>query len=146
MSAANKKLPQRLIDEAIGKGKLEVVDEVVAPGWVDNDPNNPPGLPPGPEGLKQLIAMYRAAFPDMTMKIADQIAEGDKVVSRWKVTGTHKGDLMGISGSGKQVTITGIFIDRIAGGQIQESWASWDALGMLQQIGAVPVPEAAQAR
>ena len=146
MSADNKKLARRLIEEAVSKGNIGVIDEIVAPDWIDNDPNNPPDLPAGAEGLKQLVSMYRGAFPDMVMTIEDQIAEGDKVVTRWTVKGTHGGDLMGIAPTGKELTVAGIFIDRISDGQIQESWASWDALGMLQQVGAVPTPEAAQAR
>jgi steroid delta-isomerase-like uncharacterized protein len=146
MSAANKAISKRLFTEGMNEGKLEVIDELVAPNWVDHDPSNPPDLPPGAQGLKQLMSMYRAAFPDMVMTIEEQIAEGDKVVSRWVAKGTHNGDLAGIPPTGKQVTVTGIFIDRISGGQIQESWANWDALGMLQQVGAVPTPEAAKSR
>jgi steroid delta-isomerase-like uncharacterized protein len=72
------------------------------------------------------------------MAIEDQVAEGDKVVTRWTATGTHKGELMGIPPSGKKVRVTGIAIDRLEDGKIVESWSSFDQLGMLQQIGAIP--------
>ena len=137
MSDANKRIVQRVF-EAMNGGNLGTLDEVVAEGFVDHDPNNPPDLPPGREGLKQLIGMYRGSFPDMRMTIEEQLAEGDKVVTRWSVRGTHQGELMGIAPTGKQVVVTGIFIDRIESGQVAESWANWDTLGMLQQLGAIP--------
>lgn len=142
----NKRVVRRLLEEVMSGGKLGLLDELVAADYVDHDPANPPDLPAGREGLKQLVSGYRAAFPDVKMTVEDQIAQGDKVVTRWTARGTHKGDLMGISATGKQVTITGIFIDRVAGGKLVESWANWDTLGMLQQLGAVPEPARAGAR
>ena len=88
----------------------------------------------------QYYATYRAAFPDTHLTIEDQIAEGDKVVTRWTATGTNQGTLMGIPPSGKRVTITGISITRIANGKAVEDWVNFDTLGMLQQIGAIPTP------
>jgi predicted ester cyclase len=78
------------------------------------------------------------AFPDLHFTIEDQIAEGDKVVNRVTARGTHLGDFRGIPPTGKQVTVAGITIDRIAGGKLVESWTSWDFLGILQQLGVVP--------
>ena len=140
----NKRIVRHLFEEAMNRGNLGVVDEVVAPDYVDHDPANPSDLPPGPEGLKQLMSGYRSAFPDVEMTIEDQIAEGDKVVTRWTARGTHQGDLMGIAPTGKQATITGIFVDRLANGKLVESWANWDTFGMLQQLGAVPAPTRVQ--
>jgi steroid delta-isomerase-like uncharacterized protein len=82
--------------------------------------------------------MYRSAFPEVHIEIEDQIAEGDKVASRWVARGTHEGDLMGLPPSGKQVTVVGMTIDRVAEGKVAETWDSYDALGMMQQIGAIP--------
>ena len=89
--------------------------------------------------------MYRSAFPDVHMEIEDQIAEGDRVATRWVASGTHEGDLMGISPTGNRVTVAGTTIDRIADGQIAETWDNYDALGMMQQVGAIPSAEETQA-
>jgi len=91
-----------------------------------------------PEGLKQLITAYRTGFPDLHVLIEDMVAEEDKVASRFIVRGTHKGELMGIPPTGKQVTVSSILISRFADGKWAEDWANYDALGMMQQIGAIP--------
>ena len=139
----NKAIARRIMNEAMNDGRLEVADELIASDWVDHDPANPPDFAGGPDAFKQLATMYRAAFPDMEMTIEDMVAEGDRVVTRWTARGTHEGELMGVPPSGKQVTVTGIGIDRIAGGKVAESWGSWDTLGLLTQVGAIP--ELAQA-
>lgn len=138
MSEENKALIRRYYEEAWNKGNLAVLDEVVSPDYVDH--NLPPELPPNRAGLKQLMAMYQAAFPDTVMTIEDQIAEGDRVVTRWTARGTHKGDLMGVPATGKAVTVTGIDISRIAGGQEVEHWGQFDLMGLMQQLGVVPPP------
>jgi len=139
MSAANKALARRLVEEAFNAGRLEVTDELIASDFVGHDPSLP-GEVRGPAGVKEVIAGYRAAFPDIRVMIEDQIADGDLVVTRWRATGTHQGELMGMSATGKQATVTGITIDRIVGGRIAESWDNWDTLGMMQQLGAIPAP------
>jgi predicted ester cyclase len=92
----------------------------------------------GLKALKELAAGYLRAFPDLRMSIEDQIAEGDRVVTRWTAQGTHKGSLEGIAPTGKAVKVTGIVVDRFAGGKWVEEWESFDELGMMQQIGAIP--------
>ena len=82
--------------------------------------------------------MFRQAFPDLHFTIEDQIAEREKIVTRYTVQGTHLGPLMGIPATGKQGTITGIDIYRIADGQIEEAWSNWDTLGLLQRMGVIP--------
>jgi len=77
------------------------------------------------------------AFPDARYTVEDQLADGDKVFTRWSWTGTHKGELMGIALTGKPVRISGMVIDRIVDGKIVEEWEEWDALGMMQQLGVV---------
>jgi steroid delta-isomerase-like uncharacterized protein len=143
MSEQNKAISRRLVEEAFNEGKLEVVDELVASDFVNHDPSSPEDLR-GPEGLKAFIRSYRSAFPDIHVRIEDQIAQGDKVVSRWSGSGTQKGELLGMPASGKQARVTGITIDRLEGGKIIESWNNWDTLGMLQQLGAIPEPARAQ--
>ena len=134
----NKAISRRPFEEAWNKGNLAVIDEVVAANYVGHDPANPNLR--GPAGMRQLITMYRAAFPDIQFTIEDQAAEGDKVVTRWTAQGSHQAELMGIAPTNKSATVTGITIDRLSGSQIEESWSNWDTLGMLQQLGVVPTP------
>ena len=91
----------------------------------------------GLEAIRQYITVYRNAFPDVEFKIDDQIAEGDKVVMHFTITGTHKGEFQGIKPTGKSIKMTGIAIHRIANGKIVEIWGNWDALGLLKQLGGV---------
>jgi steroid delta-isomerase-like uncharacterized protein len=143
MSEENKAAARKVF-EAFSTGDVDSLDDVVAADAVDHDTQNPRASE-GLEGLKKQIAMYREAFPDLRITVEDQIAEGDMVVTRWTGTGTHQGDGLGVPASGKSTTVTGIGIDRFEGGMIVEVWGNWDTLGLLQQIGAVPEPQAAQA-
>ena len=136
MSDKNKAVARAVFDVFNGADPAEL-DDVVAPDAVDHDPYNP-FREEGREGLKKVIAMYREAFPDLEFTIEDQIAEGERVVTRWTARGTHTGDLWGIPGTGKEVTVTGTSIDRIKDDRIVESWSNWDALGLMQQLGVVP--------
>ena len=135
---ANKVIARRFLKEVFGQGKLAVADEIVAPDHVDYGPGTLPGMPPGPEGSKMLVTGYRNAFPDIHFTIDEQIAEGDKVVTRWTGHGTHKGELAGIPETGKSATVTGIGVDRIVNGKIVESWGIFDQFGMMQQLGVIP--------
>jgi steroid delta-isomerase-like uncharacterized protein len=94
----------------------------------------------GIEGVAQFVSMIRSAIPDLDIRLEDDMAEGDKVVTRWIASGTHQGELMGIAPTGSQVTFTGITIHRIEDAKIVEEWSNWDALGLMQQIGADPSP------
>jgi steroid delta-isomerase-like uncharacterized protein len=136
-SAANKAIAQRFIEEVWHKGNLAVIDELCATNFVDHGPASTDTLR-GLDGLKQSVTMYRNAFPDLHFTVEDVIAVGDKVVTRWTAHGTHKGELMGITPTDKQVTVTGISIDRIAGGKIEETWEAWDRMDLMQQLGVAP--------
>jgi steroid delta-isomerase-like uncharacterized protein len=138
MSEQNKALSKRGFEEVMNQGKLEVIDELVASNNTFYDPSLPGGKVNGLEAYKQIVQMYRTAFPDLHFTIKDQIAEGDKVVTRWTATGTHKGALMGIAPTGKRSTVTGISIEHYKDGKGVEVWNNWDTLGMLQQLGVVP--------
>jgi steroid delta-isomerase-like uncharacterized protein len=138
MSDQNKALARRNVEEIWNQGNLSVIGELVAPNATFHDPSVPGGKFTGPEGMRQFVQIYRGAFPDVRLTIEDLIAEGDKVVSRWTATGTHKGELMGIAPTGKRVTVTGCDIAQYQNGKIVEAWASYDMLGMLQQLGVVP--------
>lgn len=138
MSEANKALARRWYAEVFAKKNLRAIDELVSPHVLDHAA--PPGTPAGIEGAKQILGMYLAAFPDVHLAVEDMIAEGDKVVVRYTIRGTHKGDLMGIPPTGKPVTLAGIEILRVAGGKIVEHWESLDELGMMRQLGVIPAP------
>ena len=139
MSAeSNKALSRRLLEEAFNAGNIDVVDELVTTDFVNHDAALPEPMI-GPDAAKASINGYRTAFPDLRITIEEQIADEQGVATRWSAKGTHEGDLMGMAPTGKQSTVTGITIDRIVDGRITESWTNWDTLGMLQQLGVVPV-------
>jgi len=133
----NKALARRWFEDLFNTGNLEMADEIIAPDHVNHDPTLP-DIPTGPEGQKQIVNLYRGAFTNAHISVEDQLAEGDRVVTRWTSSGTHQGELMGVAPTGNQVRITGITINRLSGGKIVESWSNYDALGMMQQIGAIP--------
>ena len=112
-----KELTRTYVHQVWNQGKLELVDELVAPGCRTHDPAAPGGEFAGPEGVKQLVAMYRSAFPDTEFELKDLIEQGDKVVARITATGTHKGTLMGIAPTGKRVSIGGIMITQFRDGE-----------------------------
>jgi steroid delta-isomerase-like uncharacterized protein len=143
LSETNKTVSRRFFEEVFGKGKLNVLDEIIAKDHVNSGPGTIPGLPNGPEGSKQFVTVYRNAFPDVHFTIDEQIAEGDKVVTRWTAQGTHQGELAGLPATGKSSTVTGISVNRIVNGKIAESWGIFDEFGMMQQLGAIPMPELA---
>ncbi len=131
----NKKIVRRALEEPWSD--LSVLDEVIDSGYVGYDPAQPEPLR-GPQGAKENIEQYRSAFEGAQITVKEQVAEGDYVASRWEGRGRHTGELMGISPTGKDVTVSGQTISRLAGGKIVEEYTNWDTLGMLQQIGAVP--------
>jgi len=135
-SEQNKKIVRRTFEEP-WNGNFAVVDEFVASDYIGHDPANLEPLR-GPEGVKEFISTYRAAFPDARIMVEQQLAEGDLVATRWSGRGTHEGELMGIEPTGKQVTVSGLTISRLKGGKIVEEFGNWDTLGMLQQLGAIP--------
>jgi steroid delta-isomerase-like uncharacterized protein len=141
MSEQNKRLMRRGIEEVWNKGNLAVVDDLIAGDFVGH---SPPDEHHGPEGVKQYFAMLRAAFPDIHFTIEDQIAEDDRVVTRWTARATHTGPFKGIPPTGKAGVVTGITINRVAGGKVLEGWTNKDDLGMLQQLGVVPMQEVAR--
>ena len=137
MSVENKAIARRLLEEAFNSGNLDVVDELLAPEFVNYDAALPEPTT-GIDAAKASIGGYRAAFPDLRITLEQQVAEGELVATRWTARGTHQGELFGIAPTGKQATVTGITIDRIVGGRIVESWTNWDTLGLMQQLGVVP--------
>jgi steroid delta-isomerase-like uncharacterized protein len=137
-----KAIPRRFINEAFNEGNFGVIDEVVDSDYVIHVAGTEVR---GHKAAKKFVTMYRTAFPDYHCTIDDQIAEGDKVVTRWTAHGTQRGELAGIPPTGKPVTFPGVAIDRIANGKLVESWLQADMLGMMQQLGVIPSPNHAQA-
>ncbi len=128
----NKAILRRLGEELINQAKLETADEFYSSDSVDHTPA--PGQVAGPEGVKRDFARIRAAFPDWRQEIEDVIAEDDMVVVRWRSSGTHSGDFMGLPATGIHASWTGVGIFRLAGGKIVERWSNWDAFGLVQQL------------
>ena len=129
----NKQVVRRFVDEYQSAGDERSFAELLHPDVVDR--SRPPGVAAGAEGVRQQFDAFRAAFPDFKATIHDQIAEGDKVVTRKVFHGTHRGELMGIAPTGREVQIEVIDIVRIEGGQIVEHWNVVDRLGLLHQLG-----------
>jgi steroid delta-isomerase-like uncharacterized protein len=140
MSEENKALARRSW-EVVTEGSLDTLEDALAEVYANDFILHEASEDiVGIEGLTQFVSMMRSALPDLRITLKDDMAEGDKVVTRWIGQGTHQGELMGIAPTGNQVTITGITIHRIEDTKIVEEWSNWDALGLMQQIGAVPSP------
>lgn len=136
----NKATCRRFIQQIFNEGDLSSIRDFVSPDSLHHELDGmsvPQGMN-NSEGFADMIHLYRHAFPDLWFEIQDQIGESDQVVTSLRIQGTQKGPLMGIGASGKTVDVTGIRVDRLAEGKIAESWFHWDAVGMLQQIGALP--------
>jgi steroid delta-isomerase-like uncharacterized protein len=117
-------------------GDIAAIEQAVASDHLEHEPD---GDEVGREHLMQTILAYRAAFPDLQMSFDDQICANDQVVTRWTATGTHLGVLDGIPPTGRAAQVRGVFIHRLAHGRIAETWTSFDGLGLLQQLGVIPI-------
>ena len=142
----NKAVLRREVEELYNHtGNLDVVEQIFSPDYLSHEPTS--GEVRGIEGARQFAATFRKAFPDLENTIEDMIAEGDKVVMRFRGSGTHEGETTEAFGppTGKRMEITGITIKRFAGGKIVEAWTNFDALGMMQQLGMIAAPQQAEA-
>jgi len=137
MSADNKAIVRRLYEEVWNKRKLEVINEIISPSHGLQAPNIS-GSSIGPAAYRRNVSLFLAGYPDLRLTIQDIIGEKDKVVACWTISGTHKGDYLGIPATNKKVSVDGMTIHHIAGGKIMDSYSNWDALGMMQQLGVVP--------
>jgi steroid delta-isomerase-like uncharacterized protein len=120
----NKKAVRRVFEEIMNWGDLRAIDDLVADDYLVNEP---PGIPPGKEGFRALVNMYRTAAPDLKMTIEEMIAEGDQVAARWTATGTMTGEMMGIPPSGQKVTFQAISWFRLKNGRLAEEWTQFRA-------------------
>ena len=132
----NKAVIRRFIDEVLNQKRLEVADEIVAVDFVELDPL--PGQRQGREGLKEVLGMLSGAFPDIHWVVEEMVGEGDKVVTRFTWTGTHRGTFLGVPATGKSVAVKGVVIDRVVSGKMTDSRILMDTMGMMVQLGVVP--------
>lgn len=139
---ANKALVRRFLEAADAAGALDPVMDLLAPDAVIHLPGFPPF---DREGFRQFASVMWTAFPDLVHTFEEQIAVGDRVVNRFTVRGTHRGDFQGIPPTGRAIEYQGISIYHISDGKVAELWAVADFLGLMQQIGAIPAPGQAQA-
>jgi steroid delta-isomerase-like uncharacterized protein len=135
MSEENKALARKFL-RMFELGDSSMADEIVAADYYNHDAPDPNI---GSEGIKAAVTMFKNAFPDAQVKIAFQLTEGDKVVSRYTWSGTHQGEYYGIPATGKRANWTSTVTFRIADGRIREAWLNYDRLGLMQQLGVVPM-------
>jgi steroid delta-isomerase-like uncharacterized protein len=134
----NAAIIQRFIDEVINHGRYDVCDDIVAEDFLELDPL--PGQRQGREGLKEVIAMLRSAFPDIHWVTDESISSGDKVVTRFTWTGTHRGNFLGIPATGRPVTVKGVVIDRLVNSRMTDSRILMDTFSLMMQLGVIPQP------
>jgi steroid delta-isomerase-like uncharacterized protein len=138
MSKQNKMIARRIFEEMETQGNLNAADEVFSSDFVAHMPM---GDMHGPASIKQFIISLQTGFPDLHSTVEDQVAEDDRVMTRFRASGTHQGEFMGVPASGNQMDISGIIVSRFANGKIVEQWGIPDLLSLMQQIGAIPTPE-----
>ncbi len=137
MSTENRYIVRRLYEEVWNKRKLGVVDELISPSHALHGPNVS-GSQIGPDAYKQQVARFTTAFPDLHFAIEDIVSEKDNLVVSWMISGTHKGEYEGMPPTNKKISVEGITINQIANGKILDSYVSWDALGLMRQLGHTP--------
>ena len=134
----NKAIFRRYVEEVSNQGNLEVAEEIFD-RYLAHQPDGS-ALERGPEDVKRFMGEFRAGFPDFHSTIEDQIAEGDKVVTCWRMRGTHRGEFRGIAPTGMEVDVTGIVIFRFSDGKVVESWDNFDQIGMMRRLGVIRAP------
>ena len=137
---SNSNVVRRFFEEVLNQGNVDAAGQFFWEDMVEQVPF--PGQGPGLEGLKDVLRGLRAAFPDMHWTVQEQIAEGDKVLSRFEWTGTHRGTFLGVPATDRPVTVWGMVIDRLEGGRIKDTRIIMDTLGLMMQLGVVPPPKA----
>ena len=132
-AAVNRDLARRFFEEVWNQGDEAAIDRYIATDAAGNDPT----FGAGRDAFRAQWRKWRAAFPDLHFAVEDLVAEGDKVVTRWTLTGTHQGEFLGIAPTGRAVSVAGMSLDRVAAGQIAEGFDAWDELGLHRQLGAI---------
>jgi steroid delta-isomerase-like uncharacterized protein len=134
----NAAIVRRFVEEVISRGDIDSAARYVWEDVVEQVPL--PGQGPGLDGLKGILRAMRAGFPDLNFSIKEQISEGDKVVSRFEWTGTHRGEFLGVPATGRRVSVWGMVIDRLEDGRIKDTRIIMDTLGLMTQLGVFPPP------
>jgi len=132
----NKAVVVKFLEEVINQNRMDSADGLVVEDFVELDPL--PGQRQGRDGLKEVLGMMRAAFPDIHWAVEEMVAEGDTVVTRFTWKGTHRGAFLGVRATGKSVSVKGVVIDQLSNGKMSKSRILMDSLGMMQQLGAIP--------
>ena len=130
----NKKLVNRLFNEALNERKLEITEELIHKDYVNF---SFPGGVKGPEAFKNIGRMFVSSFPDMKITVEDILEEGDKLATYGYWEGTHKGDFQGISATGKTVKVNYMDIWKVTDGKLHENWVQMDIVGLMQQLGVI---------
>ena len=141
MIEANKALVYRWFEEVWNRGVEKTIDELLSPAATAHGLSDTDVDLQGPAQFKPFVRNLRGSLPDIRITVEDTVAQDDKIMARVVLEGTHTGDGLGVPPSGKRVRIAGIVLVRISNGQIVEGWNSWDQLGLLRQIGAIPAPK-----
>jgi predicted ester cyclase len=137
--ASTRSAPRRFFEDILSTGDWSHADDIASPELVMHHPSSPKPIA-GRDRVKEVLLSYRAAFPDMKFKVDDEFGCGDKVVLRWRASGTNTGNLFGIPPTGRRATITGLSVMRVQADRVVEDWVQEDALGMMQQLGLLPAP------
>jgi len=133
----NKALARRFYDEVVNGGRLELIDELLAPDFVDHQPF--PGVTPDRAGVREFFETVLPAFPDLRFDVEDLVAEGDKLAARVVVRATHRGEFLGIPPTGKEVSVSLVDLIRFEDGLAVERWGVTDTLALMEQLGGAPV-------
>lgn len=132
----------RFFQEGVSKQNVDLLTDLITDDYQNHDL---PAPVPGPEGMRMVMGMFFAGFPDIKVTTHDTLTDGDRVASRGEWTGTHQGEFMGVPATGRTVTVSFIDIWRVEDGKFAENWVQMDILGLMQQLGVVPTPEQAPA-
>lgn len=133
----NEEIVRRFVEESFDEGGFDHIDELLANDFVAHESGQSEPIR-GSEEFKQIVTLYRSAFPDIEFTIHDMVSEGDRVAVHWTASGTHDGELMGIEPTGKRVKNEGMEFNRLRDGKIVETRVVWDVFGMLRQFDALP--------
>ena len=132
----NKAVYRRFVQEVFNEGRLTMLEQLLSPSYINQDA--PPGTPPNADGIKQVVANTRTAFPDLKFVIEDLVGEGDKVCARLTASGTHKGVFLDIPPTGKTISMKEMTMIHFVDGRMVASWVLNDMLGLMNQLGAGP--------
>ncbi len=135
MSVEDTRTQVRAMYEQFNRDRLDALDTLLAPDFVDHDPDNPTH---DAAGVRQFFEQLLAAFPDFRFEVDDVLVDGDRAAAFIRLTGTHQGDFQGIPASGRRMDVRGVDLFRLRGAQVTEHWSVFDSLGLMQQLGAFP--------